>query len=625
MSVNPPGELPPDPLRPPPHAEMREGGEPQGPIEPGLGPPHMREPHHPGHHHERPHAPIEPGLGPPHEEMPEPPEPPIPPPPPPGPEPVPGEPQPGAPVEPGLGPPHMREPHPPGHPGHEHHPHEDEPHAPIEPGLGPPHAELPPLPPRPGEAPGGGEAERPPARPDNYTPPEPPALPPWLRAEPIGAAPAASTEAGATGAAAPGAATAAGAGAAAAAQTTATTASTDPAPFAPPGSPGRVDAAYPEPFTPPASAPTAPPPAPAGSEASLLTPVATTPAEPAAIATAAPPRVFGETLATGVLLTLAGGSAIFGGIFALFVTDAFGFTVKAVISGGIALALLLGAVALRLVRHSDDLRGLLAVAGIGFAAASLAFAYDTVGATDHDNLVKFALVAGLVAVLGWLAAIIVPSAVAGFLAVVALATAVARGVLLALESPTQVEIFVAALGIGIAVAALLPRLAMLRPHPMGLGWALAGAALVMTVPAVELISRGDATALAAGATASAGMLALATRHRHLPAAIGALAGLAALEGYLVSNYVTQSGSGAVDITRLVLVAVAGAVLIALVAAGVLITARGRALPHWPLPLGPADILLAASLALAVISLFSGPGDTPLHITIPGFSTSTSAT
>ena len=699
MSVNPPGELPPDPLPPPPqpptppplppdplpisppdpggvgppHSAMRGGGEPEGPVEPGLGPPHMRR--HQPHGHPHPEGPIEPGLGPPHAEMPdppepaEPPEPPIPPPPPPGPEPIPREPEPGAPVEPGLGPPHMRQPHTPEHHGHgEHHPHEGEPHAPIEPGLGPPHAEqphnpehhghgeshlhegephapiepglgpphaeLPPLPPRPGEQSGaGGSGSPPPREPDRYTPPEPPALPPWLRAEPIGGtANAALGGEGVAGDASGGETTAGGpagttlsaaaeAGAAGDMPLFAAAAAAEaPGEFAPPGSPGRAAGGYPEPFTPPAAAPTA------GSEASLLTPAAVTPAEPTtARASAAPPRRFGEAMATGVLLTLAGGSAAVGGILALYLTEAFEFPVKAGISGGVAVALLVGAVALRLVRNSDDLRGLLAVLGITFAAASMTFAYDPADATDHDNLVKFALVAGVVTLLSWFTAIVVPSAVAGFLAAVALGTAAGLGVFLALESPTRVEVYVAALGVGVALAALLPRITALRPHPLGLGWALAGAALVITVPAVELIARGDATALAAGATASAALLALAARHRHLPAALGALAGLAAVEGFLVTNYVSLSESGGVDTTRLVVVAIAGGVLIALVAAGVLVTARGRALPRWPLPVGPADILLAASLALAVVSLFTGPGDTPLRIDIPQFSTSSSAT
>ena len=46
---------------------------------------------------------------------------------------------------------------------------------------------------------------------------------------------------------------------------------------------------------------------------------------------------------------------------------------NALVCAGVALVLLPGGVLLRLVRGSDDLRGVLAIVGISFAAAALVF------------------------------------------------------------------------------------------------------------------------------------------------------------------------------------------------------------------------------------------------------------
>jgi len=388
----------------------------------------------------------------------------------------------------------------------------------------------------------------------------------------------------------------------------------------PPGSPGRFGLETPPlpPATTPAEAEAAapaavPPPPPPWAAPPPPAPVATTGAA-AAIEADATPRAFGDRMATGVLLTLAAGSAAAGGILALQQTDSLSFTTKALVTGGAAALLLAAAVVLRLVRGSEDLRGALAVIGIAFAAACLAFAYDPANAGDHDNVVKFALGAGIVTVLGWFAAIVVPSAVAGLLASVALPAAVGAGVWLGFESPTHVQVYVAALCVGLLLAVLLPRVAFVRPHPGGLGWALSGAAVAVTLPAIELLSRGDAVAVAAGATAAAGLLLLAQRHRNLVCALGALAGLAALEGELVSRYLGTGGGGSVATQQLVGVAVIGGVLVVLIGLGVLLSARGRAWPRWPAPrvVGPAELLLLAALALALVALATGPGDVPFN-------------
>jgi hypothetical protein len=319
-----------------------------------------------------------------------------------------------------------------------------------------------------------------------------------------------------------------------------------------------------------------------------------------------------------------------GGIWALVVAGGdISPTIRAVICGVAAAVLLAGAVLLRLVRGTEDLRGTFAVVGIGFAAACIAFAYNPDQATAQNTLTKFALGAGVVAVLSWFAAVVVPSAVAGLLGVVALGAATGAGVWLGLESPTHVQVFVAALGIGIAVALLLPRIPMLRPHPTGLGWALAGAALVITVPAIELMARQDAVAIAAGACASAALLALAQRYRNLPAALGALAGLAYLELLVVSTR-TGDGNGAVQGTQLIIFVAVGAVLAVLVAAAVVVQQRRRTAvanrPRRPAPVGIADLLLVAALALSVLTLFTGPRDIQLSPTQlqPGTTTTSAA-
>jgi hypothetical protein len=339
-------------------------------------------------------------------------------------------------------------------------------------------------------------------------------------------------------------------------------------------------------------------------------------------------HVFGDRMAAGVPLALAAASMVGGGIYGLVISD-INPTIRAVICGVAAAVLLAGAVVLRLVRGTDELRSTLAVVGIGFAAACIVFAYNPDQPADRDNLVKFALGAGIVAVLSWFAAVVVPSAVAGLLGVIALATAAGAGVWLGVDQPTHVQVFVAAIGIGLAAALLLPRIALLRPHPAGLGWALSGAALVIAVPAIELMARQDALALAAGATASAALLALAQRYRNLPAALGAFAGLAYLELLVVT---TRTGdNNQVQGTQLVIFVAVGAVL-ALLVAGAVVMQRRRKRPV-PVatrarrsPVAVADFLLVAALALSVLTLFTGPRDVQLSPTQlqPGTTTTSAA-
>ncbi|HEV7678539.1 MAG TPA: hypothetical protein VGQ42_08225 [Candidatus Dormibacteraeota bacterium] len=326
-------------------------------------------------------------------------------------------------------------------------------------------------------------------------------------------------------------------------------------------------------------------------------------------------RAFGERMAAHTLLTLAAGSLAGGGIFALqqAATD-WSFALRAGICGGVALVLLVGAVVLRLVAGTEDVRGTLAVVGIAFAAAAMSFAYDPGSPTPHDAVVKLVMVAGVVTVLGWFAAIVVPSAVAGMLAVVGLATAAGAAVWITVDQPRPVEVFVAAQGAGIAAAVAVLRLRILRPHPTGLGWALAGAALAIAIPALPLMDRGDAISLAGGATASAGLLLLAQRHRHVPAAIGAFLGFAFLEVYLVARFVAGgNGSGA----ALIAVVGVGAALAILVGAATVLHARGRLpLRRWPIPVSPGELLLVAALALTLVSLVTTSTDVKLTPTPP---------
>ncbi|HZS14930.1 MAG TPA: hypothetical protein VFC09_10055, partial [Candidatus Dormibacteraeota bacterium] len=315
------------------------------------------------------------------------------------------------------------------------------------------------------------------------------------------------------------------------------------------------------------------------------------------------PHVFGDRMAAGVLLTLAAASMIGGGIDALVVAGSgIDSTIRAAICGAVALVLLGGAVALRLLRGSDDLRGALAVTGIAYAATCLAFAYNPQPLDDHDLLLKFTLAAGLVALLGWVAAVLVPSAVAGTIAVVALATAAGASVWLAQDQPTHSQVFVAAIGVGLAVALVLPAVGLLRPHPTGLGWALGGAALVITIPALVLMSRDDGFAIAAGATASAALLALAQEHRNLPAALGAFAGLGYLEVLLIGTRAVSDPN-----QQLVILVAVGVALLLVVSAVAVLAGRARpaALPRRRLPLGVTQLLLVAALVLSIVALFAG--------------------
>ncbi|HXA27841.1 MAG TPA: hypothetical protein VN193_03750 [Candidatus Angelobacter sp.] len=318
------------------------------------------------------------------------------------------------------------------------------------------------------------------------------------------------------------------------------------------------------------------------------------------------PHVSGDRMAAGVLLTIAAASMTGGGIYALLASD-LSATVRAIVCGVAAALLLAGAVVLRLVRGTDDLRGTLAVTGIAFAAACLVFADNPDQPGNRDNLIKFALAAGVVAVLSWFAAVVVPSAVAGMIGVVSLAVGVGAGIWLVVDQPTYVEVFVGAIGVGLAAALLLPRIALLRPHPGGLGWALGGAALVIAPPAIVLMATRDGIALAAGATASAALLALAQRHRSLPAALGAFAGLAYLELLLVATRTGAASSGAPDTTELIIFVTVGVALVVLVALAAVL--QGRARPSLPqrrrrLPVGIAELLLVAALALSIIALFT---------------------
>jgi len=324
------------------------------------------------------------------------------------------------------------------------------------------------------------------------------------------------------------------------------------------------------------------------------------------------PHQFGDRMATGVLLTLAGGSMIGGGVAALLVAGAdISLTVRAAVCGGVALGLLIAAVLLRLVRGTEDLRGTLAVVGIAYAAACIVFAYNPDNPTTHDTLVRATLAAGVIAVLSWFAAIVVPSAVAGTIGVVALGTSVGAGIWLGIDQPTHIEVFVGAIGIGLAAALVLPRVSWLRPHPGGLGWALGGAALVVAVPAVFLMAVQDAVSMAAGATASAALLALAQRHRNLPAALGAFVGLAYLEALLIGN---RSGTSTTT-QQIIYVAIGVGLAIVATAAALL---QGRARTTAPrrrsLPLGITELLLVAALALSVLTLFTANHDVQLSPT-----------
>lgn len=364
-------------------------------------------------------------------------------------------------------------------------------------------------------------------------------------------------------------------------------------------------------------APESPPPPPAYPQAAIADAWTTQPAEPTAPRWA--PRyargdrahVFGDRMAAGVLLTLAAGSMIGGGIYALLGGDV-DSTIRLAICGVVAAVLIAGAILLRFVRGSEDLRGTLAITGIAFAAACLAFAYTPAETDPHTVLGKFALVAGLVTVLAWLCAIAVPSAVAGLIGVIALGASTGAGIWLLVDQPTMVEVFVAALGIGVAVALVLPRIALLRPHPAGLGWALGGAALVVAVPAIGLMARDTPFPMAAGATASAALLAVAQRHRNLPAAAGAFAGLAYLEVLLVATRTGATGNSPNGTTQLIIVAIVGVALTVLVAAAAILERRARPWPalRRPWPVGVTDLLLIAALALAVISLFTANSGAP---------------
>jgi hypothetical protein len=327
------------------------------------------------------------------------------------------------------------------------------------------------------------------------------------------------------------------------------------------------------------------------------------------------PHVFGDRIAAGVLLTLAAASMAGGGIFALVYGTDWTPTVRAVICGAVAAVLLAGAVVLRLVRGTDDLRGTLAIIGIAFAVACVVFAYAPDNPVDRDNLVKFALGAGVVTVLSWFAAFAVPSAVAAALGTVALPTAVGAGVWLALDSPKPIQVIVAALCIGLALALVMPRVRLLRPHPASLGWILGGAALVITLPAIVLIASNDPLAMAAGATAAAALLALAQRHRHLPAAVGAFAGLAYLELFVVVRRVGPNTGSPQGTRELIIFAGVGAVLAIAVAVAVVLQQRGR-LPRRGTrpPVGLTELLLVAALALTLIALFTTPGNLPLNPT-----------
>lgn len=326
------------------------------------------------------------------------------------------------------------------------------------------------------------------------------------------------------------------------------------------------------------------------------------------------PHVFGDRMAAGVLLTLAAGSMIGGGIAALLIPgNGIDSTIRTVIAGAAAAVLLALSIVLRLVRGTEELRGTLAVTGIAFAAACLVFAYNPDQSDAHATLVKFALAAGLVAVLSWFATLVVPSAVTALLGVVALGIGVGAGVWLAVDQPTPLEVFVADLALGCAVALLLPRIVLLRPHPAGLGWALSGAALVIAFPAIVLMARDDVLTLAAGATASAALLGVAQRHRNLPAGIGAFAGLAYLEALLIATRAGATGDAAPDSTRLIVAAAVGVALLLVVAVAAVLQNRGRT---WPprrraLPVGVTDLLLLAALVLAVVSLFTANTAQPL--------------
>jgi hypothetical protein len=354
------------------------------------------------------------------------------------------------------------------------------------------------------------------------------------------------------------------------------------------------------------------------------------PPPPRPVAAAAPPwwaGTWGGRLAADVILTVAGAS-LFSGVIGLLGVKNVGFekaSILCVVAFGVLSA---AAVGLRWVEGVEDARGTLAIVALLFVPACFLFADDLANPSLHDNLQKVCIAAGILTVAAAVTAVALPSAVAGALATLGLGAAIGSGVWLGLDAPTQLQISVATAGLGLFMLLAVPRLGWLPrlprmtwlgrlpTHPMAPGWILGTSALVLVGPPLGYLAvRNDGFTIAAAVCGGFGLLILAQLRRNLAIALGAFVIVITIEAVLLTRYfrpapgsdTTGTDAGTAATAALIVVGVAGIALVALVS---LVLYRRAAPAPLGLPATLGQALLGAAFVLALISLWTVPGNEP---------------
>ena len=311
-----------------------------------------------------------------------------------------------------------------------------------------------------------------------------------------------------------------------------------------------------------------------------------------------PPRLPGGHLAAGIFLTV-GGVSVFSGLLEVLAAQHTGLPVNAIACGVAFAVLFIVAVATGPWATGGAVRGTCGVVAVLFLTACYSFVVDLPGptslATDSMRL-KLLGAVGVFTVGNLVVGAVVPSSVAGGLAVIGLVGTVLLSVIAAGQTSATV-LLVAGLLTALAAMLLALRVPRLRPHPTGLAWMLGVAAVLAAAGATVLAATLSGFAMATAGALILALAALAWRRRSVAAAIVAVPLLSLVDEYVV----LRISVGSRVTGQAVALLASGAVLVLLVGVGRWLAGR------WAVARSDRgalieDALLVVTAALALLSL-----------------------
>jgi len=345
-------------------------------------------------------------------------------------------------------------------------------------------------------------------------------------------------------------------------------------------------------------------PAPAAGEPVAAAPVEPPqpPAPPAAAVEvpSAPPPSSGAHLAAGVFLTV-GGLSIIAGFIGIISAQDIRFPANATACGIAFAVFFFLAVALRPSVGMDGMRATLGVVSVVFLTACFVYAVEITGTiSDQSFRVKVAAAAAVFTVGMGVVGVVVPSAVAGGLAVLGVEAAVLLSVVAA-GGASVTSLGVSALVAAVCVLLVVIRVPLIRPHPRGLAWMVSVGAVLAVLPASEALGSFNGLAAASSGLLALALVVIAWRHRMLVPAIATVPAILTVEGYAIAHAATSATDVAVG---LMVVGIVVLLVIAVAGAAVRGRVRTRSTPPVGLPraLLPEELLLVAAAVLALVSL-----------------------